>query len=175
MREQARASRRRLRGGGLDGIPLFPLLLLALSLGGGLTFSLRDTGLSSWLLGRDAPAVATYPAQRFTVCAGPNRHTCVIDGDTFWLDGMKVRIADINTPEVGRPECAAEAALGRQATSRLAELLSSGAITLAEIDRDEDHYGRKLRIIERDGRSIGQMLVAEGLAHEWRGRREGWC
>ena len=32
-----------------------------------------------------------------------------------------------------------------------------------------------LRIVERDGASIGQLLVAEGLAHEWRGRRESWC
>ena len=29
------------------------------------------------------------------------------------------RIADINTPEIGSPECAAEAALGRQATARI--------------------------------------------------------
>ena len=29
--------------------------------------------------------------------------------------------------------------------------------------------------VHRDGRSIGETLVADGLAHEWRGRKESWC
>jgi micrococcal nuclease len=41
--------------------------------------------------------------------------------------------------------------------------------------RDEDRYGRKLRVVVRDGRSIGDMLVAEGLARAWTGRREPRC
>jgi micrococcal nuclease len=41
--------------------------------------------------------------------------------------------------------------------------------------RDEDRYGRKLRTIERDGRSLGDVLVAEGLARPWDGARRSWC
>jgi endonuclease YncB( thermonuclease family) len=41
--------------------------------------------------------------------------------------------------------------------------------------RDEDRYGRKLRIVTRGGRSLGDVLVAEGLARTWTGRREPWC
>ena len=41
--------------------------------------------------------------------------------------------------------------------------------------RDQDRYGRKLRIVTRGGESLGEMLVAEGLAREWTGRREPWC
>jgi endonuclease YncB( thermonuclease family) len=103
------------------------------------------------------------------------RVTCVVDGDTFWLDGTKYRIADINTPEISSPQCAREADLGRRATERLAELLNAGPFTLSSIDRDEDQYGRKLRIVSRDGQSLGLALVAEGLAHEWQGYRQGWC
>jgi endonuclease YncB( thermonuclease family) len=99
----------------------------------------------------------------------------VVDGDTFWLAGTRIRIADINTPEVGSPGCAAEAALGRQATARLRELLNAGPFELVSIDREEDVYGRKLRIVTRDGSSIGDALVAEGLAHYWRGHQENWC
>ncbi|UYO01345.1 MAG: thermonuclease family protein [Devosia sp.] len=152
------------------------MLLVAFGIGGVAAIGLRDTGFATRLL--DAPqAVSTAPvySRSFPVCAGSVRVTCVVDGDTFWLDGVKYRIADINTPEVGQPSCAAEASLGRRATSRLAELLGAGPFSLAHIDRDEDQYGRKLRLVERDGRSIGPILVAEGLAHEWRGRRESWC
>ena len=29
----------------------------------------------------------------------------MIDGDTIWLNGDKIRIADINTPETSEPAC----------------------------------------------------------------------
>ncbi|MNL82842.1 hypothetical protein D3C87_2103280 [compost metagenome] len=73
------------------------------------------------------------------------------------------------------PQCAQEAALGRRATERLTQLLNAGPFTLARIDRDEDQYGRKLRIVRRDGQSVGMALVAEGLAEEWQGYRGSWC
>lgn len=111
----------------------------------------------------------------FPLCGGGQRITCVVDGDTFWLDGLKYRIADIDTPEVSSPRCAAEKALGDRATRRLAELLNAGPFTLAPADRDEDRYGRKLRIVTRNGASLGEMLVTEGLAHRWDGRKHPWC
>ena len=55
------------------------------------------------------------------------------------------------------------------------ELLNAGPFELAPYERDEDQYGRKLRIVMRDGQSLGQLLVAEGLAHPWGGARRGWC
>ena len=113
----------------------------------------------------------------FSLCSGAIRQTCVIDGDTFWYRGEKVRIADINAPEVGDPGCAAEAALGARATDRLAALLNAGPFTLAPGDpaRDRDRYGRLLREVTRDGESLGDAMVAEGLAETWRGYRRDWC
>jgi micrococcal nuclease len=114
-------------------------------------------------------------AETFSRC-GLNRRTCVVDGDTIWLDGQKVRIADIDTPEVSQPSCAAEKALGERATDRLVFLLNEGPFEVRPIgSRDEDQYGRKLRVIERAGRSLGDQLVAEGLARTWTGRRQPWC
>lgn len=112
---------------------------------------------------------------RFGICSGGSDPTCVVDGDTFRLDGLRIRIADINTPEVSSPLCPAEAALGARASQRLTQLLNAGPFVLAPADRDEDQYGRKLRIVMRDGRSLGSTLVAEGLAHAWRGHKESWC
>jgi endonuclease YncB( thermonuclease family) len=109
-------------------------------------------------------------------CSGPARFHCVVDGDTFWRAGQKIRIADIDTPEVSEPKCAAERALGVRATNRLIELLNAGPYELhAWQDRDQDKYGRKLRVVMRGGRSIGDQLVSEGLARTWSGRREPWC
>lgn len=121
-----------------------------------------------------APVAGTH---RFTVCNNSRRYTCVVDGDTFWLEGVKIRIADFNTPEVSQPHCARELELGNRATLRLVELLNQGAFELAPAadGRDLDRYGRRLRIVVRNGRSIGDTLIAEGLAHPWRGRRESWC
>lgn len=111
----------------------------------------------------------------FGVCAGPVRTDCVVDGDTFWYGGTKIRIADINTPEVSDPECAAEAELGSRATDRLAALLNAGPFSLEPTDRDTDAYGRSLRIVTRDGESVGETLVDEGLAERWKGYRGEWC
>ncbi len=111
----------------------------------------------------------------FAVC-GMVRRTCVVDGDTIWLEGVKIRIADIDTPEISQPKCDYEYDLGIKARDRLVVLLNQGEFEAVTIgSRDEDQYGRKLRVLLRDGRSIGDQLVAEGLARTWSGLREPWC
>ena len=122
------------------------------------------------------PAVAMPTvAASFPICGGGLRSTCVVDGDTFWLEGTKYRIADIDTPEVSNFGCASEKALGDRATQRLAALLNAGPFALEPADRDEDRYGRKLRVVTRDGASLGAQLVSEGLAHRWGGPDREWC
>lgn len=113
----------------------------------------------------------------FARCSGPVRTTCVVDGDTFWYRGTKFRVADIDAPEVSRPGCAREAALGEEATARLTALLNAGAFTLARApgSPDTDRYGRTLREVRRGGESVGDTLVAEGLAERWGGPRVAWC
>ena len=112
---------------------------------------------------------------RFEGCTSAPRITCVVDGDTFWYRGSKIRIADINTPETHQPGCAAERALGQRASRRLTQLLNAGAFTLLRDGRDEDRYRRKLRVVARGGRSLGEVLVSEGLAERWTGKRRDWC
>lgn len=112
---------------------------------------------------------------QFGICATGPRVTCVVDGDTFWLEGTKIRIADINTPEISKPSCAAEEALGWRATRRLVELLNAGPFVLEVQGRETDRYGRALRVVTRKGQSLGAILEAEGLAEHWKGRRGNWC
>jgi micrococcal nuclease len=124
---------------------------------------------------RYAQQASQRAAGRFTVCGPGRRVNCVVDGDTFWVDGQKVRIADIDTPEIHNPRCAREMQMGRQAKQRLLESLNSGSFALESSGRDRDRYGRALRRVTRNGRSVGEGLVGEGLAHEWDGRRHPWC
>jgi len=118
----------------------------------------------------------TASAVRFRLCYVALQRNCVIDGDTFRFGSEKIRIADIDTPEIFSPKCAAEEARGQRAKHRLLELLNAGPIQLARIgDRDRDRYGRLLRVVLRDGRSLGDVLIVEGLARRWDGARRPWC
>jgi micrococcal nuclease len=126
--------------------------------------------------GRGGSSASAARQAKFSTCHSGGGTNCVVDGDTFWLAGEKIRIADIDTPETHPSGCAAEADLGNRATERLRELLNAGSFTLALIDRDRDKYGRKLRIVERGGASLGSVLVSEGLARPYAGGyRESWC
>ncbi len=133
------------------------------------------TGWTSTVAARDRRVVAEPPARSFAVCRTGGGVDCVVDGDTAWIGGVKVRVADIDAPETHPPRCRAEAELGERATLRLAELMNAGPFDVARVDRDEDRYGRKLRVLLRRGRSLGARLVAEGLARTWDGRRHPWC
>jgi len=115
-------------------------------------------------------------AARFNLCQHKHRDNCVVDGDTIHYHGDKIRIADINTPEISDPGCDRELDLGEAATDRLLALLNEGPFALEPLpDRDTDKYGRKLRTITRGGHSIGMVLVREGLAEKWIGYRRDWC
>ncbi len=125
---------------------------------------------------RSAQAQLQAPASTsFVLCHTGGGTNCVVDGDTIWLGGVKIRIADIDAPETHPPHCQSEAELGNRATLRLQQLLNAGAFMVEAADRDEDRYGRKLRVITRDGQSLGVMLVSEGLARPWGGARRSWC
>lgn len=121
------------------------------------------------------PLLALSAAALFTLCAADPRETCVVDGDTFWLAGEKVRLADINAPETLQAQCPSERERGEAAKLRLLALLNAGPVMLVGAPRNRDRYGRRLALAVRKGESLGAQLVAEGLAEPWRGRRSSWC
>lgn len=123
----------------------------------------------------DTPHGSDPLSARFDLCHTGGGRDCVIDGDTFWFAGEKYRIADIDTPETHPARCAEEAALGEAATGRLQAWLNAGPFSFESVARDTDRYGRKLRIVTRGGASVGDALVAEGLARRWEGYRRPWC
>jgi endonuclease YncB( thermonuclease family) len=112
----------------------------------------------------------------FRLCGSALEQNCVIDGDTIRYGGEKIRLVGFDTPEISSPKCTSELELGQRAKHRLVELMNAGPFEVSATGGpDRDVYGRKLRIISRDGQSIGDTLIAEGLARRWEGARRSWC
>ena len=96
----------------------------------------------------------------------------VTDGDTLRLvDGRRVRLIQIDSPEVGTGECYSRAA--RTALSRLTPVGSQVVLeadpTLDKVDR----YGRLLRYVYRNGVNANIQMVRVGAAapYFYRGER----
>jgi endonuclease YncB( thermonuclease family) len=166
--KQGRRNRRRRFGGYLR----YQGTILIITIGAIFAFGwLSESGLSlPNLRPKSAPTLA-----RFGYCHVGGGTNCVVDGDTFWLNGVDIRIADIDAPETHEYRCSEERNLGDRATKRLHDLLESGPIILQPIDRDEDVYGRKLRLVYVNGTSVGEVLVNEGLAHRYVRGKLPWC
>ena len=111
-------------------------------------------------------------AAALAICASGPRDHCVHDGDTVWIEGEKIRLADIDTPELNG-KCASERALALRVRNRLVRILNAGPYAINR--SGTDRYGRTLAILHRSGRSVGDQLVSAGLARTWSGRREPWC
>jgi micrococcal nuclease len=123
-----------------------------------------------------ADASASAPATAsFSYCQWGGGSNCVVDGDTFWIGGEKVRIAGIDAPETHPSRCDYEARLGNAATERLHDLLNSGAVTMTSIDRDRDVYGRLLRNVAVNGEDVGEAMISAGVAREYGSGRRSWC
>jgi endonuclease YncB( thermonuclease family) len=132
--------------------------------------------LSWWLSRPPAPGLGPERvAEHFTRCGTAPAHACVVDGDSFRLGKRRIRIRGIDAPEMAGA-CPAETALARRSADRLVEQLNRGPFTMTAVGGNErDRYGRELRTLTRDGRSIGEAMVEAGLAHGYRGSKSGWC
>src|SRR5215211_3605777 len=87
----------------------------------------------------------------------------VYDGDTLTLrDGRRIRLVQIDTPELGSGECYSRAA--RTALLNLAPLGSRIELEPdARLD-DVDRYGRLLRYVHRGSLNVNVQLVKRGAA-----------
>ncbi len=149
-------------------------MLVAIAFGAAYTGLGVDLGVAASTVMASPPAPDRLSAQ-FSLCGESRRVNCVVDGDTFWFQPKKIRIADIDAPELTPPRCEAERAKGMAAKRRLLALLNAGTFSIVSNGRKEDRYGRELRTVTRNGLSIGDILVAERLARRWDGGRQPWC
>ena len=87
----------------------------------------------------------------------------VYDGDTLTLrDGRRIRLVQIDTPELGSGEC-----YSRASRTALLTLTPLGSRVVLEADASldkVDRYGRLLRYIRRRGLNVNLELVRRGAA-----------
>jgi len=101
---------------------------------------------------------------------------CVLDGSTILYAGRKVRLADIDAPAIADARCDAERSRGGDAKLRLREILNEGDVTLVSANGGSPGKGGASRhLVVRNGQSIGNRLVREGLARPWTGQHRSWC
>lgn len=113
------------------------------------------------------------PAAAIELCAQGKRSHCVVDGDTFWWRGEKIRIEAIDAPELGQPLCAGERSLAVLARDGLLSLLQQGEVRISR--HGPDRYDRTLATVSVGGKDVGHELIAMGLAQPWLGRKATWC
>ena len=133
---------------------------------------------SGVLGGRQQPRPADATTSRgltFDLCSAGGVRNCVQSGDSFYLGGKTVRIAEIEAPQLYGAACPKEADLGRASALKLQQLLNSGEIALSKTGQDLDSYGLLLRDVSVNGRSVGQAMVTARLAREIGDSTRSWC
>lgn len=124
----------------------------------------------------DRPAVSNGRYQtKIFLCGTAKQDDCVIAGDSFVLGGQKIRLAGIEVPSIDKPRCEAERIKASDAELRVRAFLDSGPFDLVAAGADDaDSSGQKIRAVVRNGISLSDVLVREGLARR-PGARDSWC
>jgi micrococcal nuclease len=90
----------------------------------------------------------------------------IVDGDTLAVStGDRVRLVQIDTPEVGSGECYSRAA--SRELSRLAPVGSQVTLEADPLLDQVDRYDRLLRYVWRGGVNVNLELVRRGAATVW--------
>ena len=94
----------------------------------------------------------------------PASQLLAIDGDTYQVNGKRVRLAGWDSPETGNSaRCRIEHELGLRAEAQAKLLVSTGKTATLQL-MGQDQYQREVARIWLDGTDIGKMLNIDGLA-----------
>lgn len=97
-----------------------------------------------------------------TLLATPGiSETAIVDGDTFDLNGVRIRLNGIDAPEYGQ-KCGSRDC-GVEALEALDKLIHSGPIDCHSMG--DDGYGRVIGKCSVAGQDIGAKLVSDGFAY----------
>ena len=111
----------------------------------------------------------------FGLCDQGGLTNCVASGDSFYLGGKTVRIANIEAPQLYGAACPRETRLGGESALRLQRLLNSGQLEMSRVGQDLERYGLLLRSVTVNGKDVGQAMVAAGLARKIGNITPSWC
>ena len=102
------------------------------------------------------------------------------DGDTCYvmIDGnkAKIRLLELDTPEISKPKCEAELELGLEARDYLNNLITNASSVEIKTDYEKDYFGRTLAHLIIDGEDASAKIRSNnlGVIYE-RGNKKDWC
>ena len=102
------------------------------------------------------------------------------DGDTCYvmIDGTKakIRLLELDTPEISKPKCEAELELGLEARDYLNNLIANASSVEIKTDYQKDYFGRTLAYLIIDGEDASAKIRSNnlGVVYE-RGNKKDWC
>ena len=108
-----------------------------------------------------------------------NSHYCY-DGDTCYVtvDGKnnKIRLLELDTPEISKPKCDEELELGLKARDYINNLIENASSIEFKTEYKEDYFGRILSHLIIDGEDVSAKLVSNNLGVVYdRNNKKDWC
>ena len=102
------------------------------------------------------------------------------DGDTCYvmIDGTKakIRLLELDTPEISKPKCEAELELGLEARDYLNNLITNALSVEIKTEYKKDYFGRTLAHLIIDGEDVSSMIVRNNLGVKYdTDNKMNWC
>ena len=102
------------------------------------------------------------------------------DGDTCYVtvDGedTKIRLLELDTPEISKPKCDQELQLGLKARDYLNNLILNASSIVFKTDYKKDYFGRILTYLIIDGEDVSDKIVTNNLGVVYdRNNKKDWC
>ena len=102
------------------------------------------------------------------------------DGDTCYVtvDGKnnKIRLLELDTPEISKPKCDEELELGLKARDYINNLIENASSIEFKTEYKEDYFGRILSYLIIDGEDVSAKLVSNNLGVVYdRNNKNDWC
>ena len=102
------------------------------------------------------------------------------DGDTCYvmIDGnkAKIRLLELDTPEISKPKCDAELELGLEARNYINNLIANASSVEIKTDYEKDYFGRTLAYLIIDGEDASAKIRSSNLGVTYeKGNKKDWC
>ncbi len=102
------------------------------------------------------------------------------DGDTCYVTFQgkkdKVRLLDLDTPEISNPKCEKEYILGIEARDYINQLISEGNRIEFETKYNRDFFDRILSYIIVDGKNVSKIMLNKEFGVEYdKDNKKDWC
>ena len=102
------------------------------------------------------------------------------DGDTCYVtingEDTKIRLLELDTPEISKPKCDQELEWGLQARDYINNLIENAKTIEIKTEYQKDFFGRTLAHLIIDEEDVSALLVKNDLGVVYKkGHKMNWC